>query len=131
MGKQTSAKIKNTIGNHPRGPGKCIQRWNGCAPVRTMCRALAKTSTHFKTRTSMKYQSSRYPKSAPPREEKTSSPTPIVSDAITAPGPKIASQRNGLRERSEGGSAVDSTTSDCEFTRGTLEAASPITILLL
>ena len=36
----------------------------------------------------------RYPKSAPPLLEKISSPVPIVSDAIIAPGPKTFSQSN-------------------------------------
>ncbi|MHC4637179.1 MAG: hypothetical protein ACYTBV_06690 [Planctomycetota bacterium] len=39
----------------------------------------------------------RYPKSAPPRLEKMSSPVPIVSDAIIAPGPKTFSQSKGRR----------------------------------
>src|SRR3954452_20119120 len=68
-----------------------------------MCRAVANTNTHFNTSTSRKNQSTRYPKSEPARDEKISSPAPIVSEAITAPGPTIVSQRKGLRERRLGG----------------------------
>src|SRR5882672_2425848 len=103
MGKHGTASKKNTSGNQPRGPGSSIQRWNGCAPVRTMCRALAKTRIHFSASTSRKSQSGRYPNKAPARAENTSSPTPIVSEAMTAPGPKIASHRRGFRESSEAG----------------------------
>src|ERR1043166_1326158 len=72
-----------------------------------MCRALTKTSTHFNTRTARKNQSNRYPNSAPPREEKTSSPEPMVSEAITAPGPNTVTQASGLRDCKARGSGVE------------------------
>lgn len=56
IGKAISAKSRNTIGNQPRGPGKSIQRWRGCAPVRIMWRAVANTSTHLSRSTSTKNQ---------------------------------------------------------------------------
>jgi hypothetical protein len=42
-----------------------------------------------------------------------SSPEPIVSDAITAPGPKIENHRSGFRERKAAGG------SGMEFSGGT------------
>lgn len=75
-----------------------------------MWRALANTKTHFKSKTSENNHNIRYPKIAPPLEEKISSPVPIVSEAMTAPGPKIANHARGLREIKDvgtGGSQPD------------------------
>ena len=47
-----------------------------------------------------KSQRMRYPKIAPPREEKMSSPVPMVSEAMIAPGPKNRSHRSGWAVRS-------------------------------
>jgi hypothetical protein len=41
---------------------------------------------------------------APPREEKISSPVPIVNEAMIAPGPNIVSQAAGLCDDNAGGS---------------------------
>jgi len=39
----------------------------------------------------------------------------MVNDAITAPGPKIASQRNGFAERSAGGGSGAPVCSECDW----------------
>jgi hypothetical protein len=45
-------------------------------------------------------------KSAPARVEKMSSPAPIVSEAMIAPGPKRASHLAGFAVRNDGGGAA-------------------------
>src|SRR5213594_2482504 len=90
-----------------------------------MCRALRKTSTHFNKRTKRKNHSSRYPKSAPPREEKMSSPEPMVSEAMTAPGPKMVSHFSGLRDRKAGGIGGEPQPG-VESTRELIPAGSPV-----
>src|SRR5689334_3670688 len=63
---------------------------------------------------------------APAREEKTSSPTPMVRDAMTAPGPKMASQRRGFRESNDGGNGARwPTGSGWGFTGLSLDAGAP------
>ena len=69
-----------------------------------MWRAAEKTSVHLNTEMSRNRNRIRYPKMAPPREEKISSPVPMVSEAMIAPGPNTVSQRKGLLEASELGS---------------------------
>ena len=51
MGNDTMANSRKAMGSHPRGPGSSIHLWNGCAPVSTMWRAVAKTNAHLKTQT--------------------------------------------------------------------------------
>src|SRR5207247_4595171 len=74
-----------------------------------MWRALTNTSAHFSNRTSRKNHKRRYPNSAPPREEKINSPEPMVSDAMTAPGPKMVSHASGLRDCNANGSGGELT----------------------
>src|SRR5438093_13750213 len=83
-----------------------------------MWRAVTKTSTHLNTKTNRKNHNSRYPNNAPPREEKINSPEPMVSDAMTAPGPKIVTHASGLRDCSASGSRsglVSPAAPDLEF----------------
>src|SRR5436189_6061164 len=93
-------------GSQPFGPGRFIQAANGCSPVTTMCLAIVNTSTHLQASTSRKNQRILYPNSAPALEEKISSPAPIVSEAMIAPGPKIANQRSGFFEMSAAGTGA-------------------------
>jgi len=68
-----------------------------------MWRALANTKTHFKSKTSENNHNIRYPNIAPPLDEKISSPVPIVSEAMTAPGPKIENHAKGFRDIKDDG----------------------------